>query len=84
MLCGFTKVHVVAGGSTTATVQVQVSDLARWDPMMASSNLHGDPVQGAYIVDGGAHIMHGALSLPLSLSLSLPLSVCVCVPLSIS
>ena len=57
MLCGFSKMHVKAGATVDATVEVEVEDLARWDPEMESTNLHGDSVTGAYVVDGGEHEM---------------------------
>jgi hypothetical protein len=55
MLCGFTKQFVQAGAVVTAIVEVDVEDLSRWDPEAASTNLLGEPVRGAYVVDGGEH-----------------------------
>ena len=57
MLCGFSKVHVAAGSTVQASVEVEVADLARWDPEEASTNLLGGAVKGAYVVDGGVHEM---------------------------
>jgi hypothetical protein len=55
MLCGFTKVNVRAGAAVQAIVEVEVADLARWDPDATGVDLHGNAVRGAYVVDGGVH-----------------------------
>jgi len=57
MLCGFTKVHVEAGTTIEAAIEIEVEDLARWDPDASSKNLLGDSVRGAYVIDGGEHDM---------------------------
>ena len=57
MLCGFTKVHVEAGTTIEAVLEIEVEDLARWDPEASSTNLLGDSVRGAYVVDGGEYGM---------------------------
>ena len=33
MLCGFTKVHIAAGVTQQVVIEVEVADLARWDPV---------------------------------------------------
>lgn len=55
MLCGFTKVLLAAGSSARTTVEVQVADLARWSPSALGTDLLGQQVSGAYVVDGGVH-----------------------------
>lgn len=53
MLAGFTKVYVPAGQTVTASIVVSMKDLARYDTEIQWNDLLGNPVQGAYVVDGG-------------------------------
>ena len=55
MMCGFTKVFLKAGESREVSVEIKVSDLARWDTRERSTDLHGRAVTGAFVVDGGEY-----------------------------
>ena len=55
MLCGFVKINVAAGDTVQASVEIEVADLARWDPDATRVDLLGNAVRGAYVVDGGEH-----------------------------
>ena len=76
MLCGFTKIHIAAGASTRAIVDIEVSDLARWDPEMMGTDLFGQQVRGAYVVDGGVHDMQVAQCIDSGVSYGVPTRTC--------
>lgn len=48
MMCGFTKTHLEPGESREVSVDVKVSDLARWDTRQRSTDLDGKVVTGVF------------------------------------
>ena len=59
MLCGFAKLRLAAGTAETHSMEIKVSDLARWDPdLLSATNLLGEPARGGYVVDGGQTDIH--------------------------
>lgn len=55
MMAGFTKIFVPAGKTVTAAITVSMKELARYDPGQKWTDLKGNAVQGAYVVDGGSY-----------------------------
>lgn len=83
MLCGFAKVLVPAGTTTVTTIEIQVVDLARWDPdEMSALDLLGLQSRGAYVVDGGTHELQVDQCIDTGVSYGEPQRACT--PLSAS
>lgn len=54
-LCGFSKVHLKPGEIKTVTIQIRLSDLARWDTTVEHKDMLNNSVHGAYVVDQGPY-----------------------------
>ena len=58
MLCGFSKVALDPGQSRTVHVPVALHSLLRWDPNGLSTDMTGERVRGAYVIDAGKWVVH--------------------------